>query len=87
MGLAPSLLSRLPTPDVAGLFQTGKRREDTPSLFSRFQMQFKKKKKSRGRKRGGRRGRRRKAGREERKEEGVSKGAREGEEGKERERG
>ena len=43
MGLAPSLLSRLPTPDVAGLFQTGKRREDTRSLFSRFQMQFKKK--------------------------------------------
>ena len=43
MGLAPSLLSRLPTPDVAGLFQTGKRREDTPSLFSRFQMQLKKK--------------------------------------------
>ena len=45
MGLAPSLLTRLPTPDVAGLFQTGKRREDTPSLFSRFQMQFKKTKK------------------------------------------
>ena len=43
MGLAPSLLSRLPTPDVAGLFQTGKRREDTRSLFSRFQMQLKKK--------------------------------------------
>lgn len=43
MGLAPSLLSRLPTPDVAGLFQTGKRREDTLSLFSRFQMQLKKK--------------------------------------------
>lgn len=84
MGLAPSLLSRLPTPDVAGLFQTGKRREDTLSLFSRFQMQLKKK--SRERKRGGRRGRRRKAGREER-EEGVSKGAREGEEGKERKRG
>lgn len=44
MGLAPSLLSRLPTPDVAGLFKTGKRREDTPSLFSRFQMQLKKEK-------------------------------------------
>ena len=48
MGLAPSLLTRLPTPDVAGLFQTGKRREDTPSLFSRFQMQLKKKKKAEG---------------------------------------
>ena len=86
MGLAPSLLSRLPTPDVAGLFQTGKRREDSPFLFSRLQMQLKKEK-SRERKRGERRVRRRKAGREGRKEEGGSKGAREGEGGKERKRG